>query len=193
MSNNINPSSVRYHLKKLGTNFTNQQIQDFIDSNPDLPTPQLIAQKMTNTISTIDNAQKMELSTIDNAQKMELITQKVSKLEFKPDETRNIIQLLVETYQDRAISYLDMLNQLEIDLAEYLKARNLKIKEKINESNYRISNIFTSANEDLNDTVNDNNSSLNELFKSVQKETDDFKVAVAEKNNFFRTQLDLLG
>lgn len=180
-------SSIRYHLKKVGFSASNQEIEQFIHLNPDL-NPDEIAKKMTCGLSTENNSG--QLTKVETAK---LVTKEVAKLDLKEDESTNLIVKLVETYQDKSLTYLDLLSTLEADLATYLSARNAQIKHKVSESTYRILGLFNDSNNDLNKTIEENNSEIENIVSDVATQTENFKIKVEERKNFFRSKLIVLG
>ena len=179
-------SSIRYHLKKMSYSASNQEIEQYIHSYPDL-SPDEIAKKMTSSLTENTTSQLTKVETA------KLITKEVAKLELKEDESTNLIVKLVESYQDKTLSYLDLLTTLEVDLATYLSARNSQIKQKVNESTYRILDLFNESNNDLNKSIDENNSEIENIVSDAANETESFKAKIEEQKNFFRSKLVVLG
>ena len=180
-------SSIRYHLKKMSYSASNQEIEQFIHLNPGL-NPDEIAKKMTQSLTTENNSG--QLTKVETAK---LVTKEVAKLDLKEDESTNLIVRLVETYQDKSLTYLDLLTTLEADLATYLSARNAQIKQKVNESTYRIIGLFNESNNDLNKSIDENNSEIENIVSDATAETESFKAKIEERKTFFRSKLVVLG
>lgn len=179
-------SSIRYHLKKQNYNASNQEIEQYIHTYPDL-SPDEIAKKMTQSLTENNSGQLTKVETA------KLVTKEVAKLELKEDESTNLIVKLVESYQDKSLSYLDLLSTLEADLASYLTARNAQIKKKVNESTYRILDLFNESNNDLNKSINEKNSEIENIVSDVATQTESFKAKIEERKTFFRSKLIVLG
>jgi hypothetical protein len=175
----------------MGISASNQEIESFIHQFPDLNN-QEIAKKIggsivTETESGIELIGQTEL-TIN--QKRDMVINQVQSLNFKEDEKLNLIELLVTSYQDKTVTYLDMLQSLELDLKHYLDLRNSKIKEQINQSTFKILDLFTSSNQELNESIDHNNFELEKFVSQNQQELTEFKSKIEEKKSFFRSKLD---
>lgn len=180
-------SSIRYHLKKVGYSASNQEIEQYLHTYPDL-SPDEIAKKMTQSLSTENTTG--QLTKVETSK---IVTKEVAKLQLQEDESTNLIIRLVESYQDKTLSYLDLLNTLESDLATYLTARNIQIKQKVNESTYRILDLFNASNNDLNRSIDETNSEIEKIVSDATNQTESFKIKVEERKNFFRSKLIVLG
>lgn len=188
----ITVQSVKYHLKKMGINLPNNEIEAGIQVNEGQDLTAIdIAKKLAMSLSTqtkIDN----ELS-LSVQEKTFLIQNEVKKLELGETETTNLITLLVKNYHDKSLLHLDFLNQIQQELTVYLATRNENFKQQLNDKKFKMYEILNNANTEINESIKLSNQELNDELNKSNDDLNHFKSSLEEKMNFFRSQFPVLG
>lgn len=191
----ITVQSVKYHLKKMGINLPNNEIEAFVHTyeGNDL-TAIDVAKKLAMSISTEKNETKIdnELS-LSIQEKSFLIQNEVKKLELGETETTNLITLLVKNYHDKSLLHLEFLNQIQQELTVYLATRNENFKQQLNDKKFKMYEILNNANTEINESIKLSNHELNEELVKSNEDLKHFKSSLEEKMNFFRSQFPVLG
>lgn len=191
----ITVQSVKYHLKKMGINMSNNEIEACVHTyqGKDL-TPIEVAKKLAMSISTEKNETKIdnELS-LSIQEKSFLIQNEVKKLELGETETTNLITLLVKNYHDKSLLHLEFLNQIQQELTVYLATRNQNFKQQLNDKKFKMYEILNNSNSEINESIKLSNQELNDELNKSNDDLNHFKSSLEEKMNFFRSQFPVLG
>lgn len=199
--------AVRYQLKKLGVNGTNDDIRNcaanFKDFDAVLIAQQIAANK-TNSLATNDNTNQSEesnfLALLDNeeitqsttlttTQKQELV--KIKSVELGIELNESEIISIVDMVENQIQDSIDFLNEVGILISEFFSNRNKQAKDLVNSKVDSIKRIINAKNEELGDIFNGANQELINVTKDCIQQKTDYKSTYKRKLESIREILKL--
>jgi hypothetical protein len=180
--------SVRYQLKKLGVNSTNEEIrnsaENFKDFDPELIAQEILSNKTqsltisdeintptdTNMLALL-NTQENNPTTLTTTKKHELI--KIKSVELGIDLADTDVAKIADMVTIQIDDTVDFLNEVAVVIENFFITRNTRAKSIIDEKIDKIAAIVNSRNDDLGDIFNSSNQKLNSIVaECTQVETD---------------------
>jgi hypothetical protein len=186
--------SVRYQLKKLGVNSTNEEIrnsaENFKDFDPELVAQQIVANKTqsltisdeidtpsnqseeTNMLALLDN-QETNPTTLTTTKKHELV--KIKSIELGIDLADTDVVKIADMVAIQIDDTVDFLNEVAVVIENFFITRNTQAKSILDEKIDKIAAIINSRNDDLGDIFNSSNQKLNSIVAECTQVEKDYK------------------
>ena len=168
---------IRYQLKKLGRQATNDEIRLAIDSFEGEFDPEKIALSMIATIA----INKPNSGIIARDLKTEIAS---LGIEISQSEIKEMVSGFKEFYRDTS----DYLQQIKVFLSQYLQARNEKISGFLDSEIQEISSLIANKNIEFESIINNRNSEINKLVKNSKIKPINYSQSLGELKNFLQLE-----
>jgi hypothetical protein len=198
--------SVRYQLRKLGVNSSNDEIrnsaENFKDFDPELIAQEILSNKTqsltisdeintptdTNMLALLNN-QENNPTTLTTTKKHELI--KIKSVELGIDLADTDVAKIADMVTIQIDDTVDFLNEVAVVIENFFITRNTRAKTIIDEKIEKIAAIINSRNEDLGDIFNSSNQKLNSIVGECTQVEKDYKSAYKTRLESIREILKL--
>lgn len=168
---------IRYQLKKLDRQASNDEIRLAIDNFEGDFDPEKIALSMISTIVI-----KPTSNAISKDLKSEI---KALGLEISQSEIKEMVTGFKEFYDES----LDYLQQIKGFLSQYLQARNEKIKQFFEHENRELSSLISEKNNEFQQIISNGNLEINNLISKSKIKPINYSQSLGELKNFLSSQI----
>jgi hypothetical protein len=177
MSSKNSIESVRYHLKKSGSNASNATISSYIERHPSAAPKELADMIMAGETTALEPAAPAAPApaALAVAQKQELAVKTIAAKEFSLALTTNDVADIVNALNPAISDELEFLAQVKGAIALWLQDRREKTSAAINKELADISDLINQDNVNISSIFDTANSQIKELVSRQKTRHTDFK------------------